>query len=67
MSRRRFRKLTHRLLGRFDEVQTLLDQIEGSASKLRTACDDEAEEEGFTHPAVQTPQWPRHGAPPAAL
>jgi len=67
MSRRRFRKLTHRLLGRFDEVKTLLDQIEGSASKLRTACDDEAEGEDLTHPAVQTPQWPRHGAPPAAL
>ena len=67
MSRRRFRKLTHRLLGRFDEVQTLLDKIEGSAMKLQTACDEDAEGEGVTQPVVYLPQWPRHGAAPAAL
>lgn len=30
MSRRKFKRLTHRLLGRFDDVQSLLDGIEGS-------------------------------------
>lgn len=67
MSQRKFKKLTHRLLGRFDEVQNLLDEIEGSAMKLQTACDEDGEGEGVAHPAVQAPQWPRHGAVPAAL
>lgn len=67
MSQRKFRKLTHRLLDRFDDVQTLLDEIEGSAIKLQATCGDEAEGEHVTHPVVQLPQWPRHGAAPAAL
>ncbi|EJJ26520.1 hypothetical protein [Rhizobium sp. CF142] len=67
MSQRKFKKLTHRLLGRFDEVQNLLDKIEGSAMKLQTACDEDAEGEVVTHPVVHLPQWPRHGAAPAAL
>lgn len=66
MSQRKLKKLTHRLLGRFDEVQTLLDKIEGSAMKLQNAC-DEAEGEGVMSPVVRLPQWPRHGAVPAAL
>ena len=67
MSRRKFKRLTHRLLGRFDEVQIQLDQIEGSAMKLQASCDDEGEGEGVIRPTVQPPQWPRHGAAPAAL
>ncbi|MDR6668828.1 hypothetical protein [Rhizobium sp. 1399] len=67
MSQRKFRKLTHRLLGRFDEVQTLLDKIEGSAMKLQAACDEDVEGERVMHPVVYLPQWPRHGAAPAAL
>lgn len=67
MSQRKFRRLTHRLLGRFDSVQILLDEIEGSAVKLQAACDEDAEGEGAMHPVVHPPQWPRHGAAPAAL
>ncbi|MBB3392744.1 hypothetical protein FHT82_005533 [Rhizobium sp. BK275] len=67
MSRRKFKRLTHRLLGRFDDVQSLLDGIEGSALKLQATCDDEAETEDVIHPTVQPPQWPRRGAAPAAL
>ncbi|MBW9054951.1 hypothetical protein [Rhizobium mesosinicum] len=67
MSRRKFKRLTHRLLVRFDEVQHLLDKIEGNAMKLQTACDEDAEADGVPHPTVQLPQWPRHGAAPAAL
>ena len=67
MSRRKFKKLTHRLFNRFDDVQALLDEIEGSAIKLQATCDEDAEGEGVAQPAVQVPQWPRHGAAPAAL
>jgi len=67
MSRRKFKRLTHRLFSRFDDVQTLLDEIEGSAIKLQATCDEDAEGEGVVHPTVQVPQWPRHGAAPAAL
>lgn len=65
MSQRKFKKLTHRLLGRFDSVQSQLDKIEGSAIKLQSACGEETED--TTPPVVQLPQWPRHGAAPAAL
>ncbi|MBB3656566.1 hypothetical protein FHX15_001794 [Rhizobium sp. BK650] len=67
MSRRKFKKLTHRLFDRFDDVQARLDEIEGKAMKLRASCDEDADDEGIAHPAVQVPQWPRHGAAPAAL
>jgi hypothetical protein len=67
MSQRKFKKLTHRLLVRFDSVQTLLDEIEGTAVKLQATCHDEADGEGVRHPAAQLPQLPRHGAAPAAL
>ncbi|MBB3590687.1 hypothetical protein FHX08_001031 [Rhizobium sp. BK529] len=67
MSRRKFKRLTRRLMGRFDDVQTLLDEIEGSAIKLQASCDEDAEGEGIANPTVQLPQWPRRGAEPAAL